>query len=88
MIPGAKLPGRDHWGGCQSILLAGGGVHGGAVIGASDRIGAFPAEAAQRPENLAATIYEALGLPRTAEWRDPLDRPHSVYDGEPIKGLT
>jgi len=87
-IPGARLPGRDHWGGCQSILLAGGGVQGGAVIGASDRIGAFPAEAVQRPENLAATIYEALGLPRTAEWHDPLDRPHSIYDGEPIKGLT
>jgi hypothetical protein len=88
MISGAKLPGRDHWGGCQSILLAGGGVRGGAVIGASDRIGAYPAEAAQRPENLAATIYDALGLPRTAAWHDPLERPHSVYDGEPIKGLT
>jgi hypothetical protein len=87
-ISGAKLPGRDHWGGCQSILLAGGGVRGGNVIGASDRIGAFPIEAAQRPENLAATIYDALGIPRTAEWHDPLDRPHSVYDGEPIKGLT
>jgi len=86
-IPSAKLPGRDHWGGCQSILLAGGGVRGGAVIGASDRIGAYPAEAAQRPENLAATIYEALGLPRTVEWHDPLGRPHTVYDGEPIKGL-
>jgi len=88
LLSGAKLPGRDHWGGCQSILLAGGGVRGGAVIGASDRIGAYPAEAAQRPENLAATIYDALGLPRTAEWHDPLDRPHSVYDGEPIKGLV
>jgi hypothetical protein len=88
MLPGAKLPGRDHWGGCQSILLAGGGVRGGAVIGASDRIGAYPAESAQRPENLAATIYESLGLPRNAEWHDPLDRPHSVYDGEPIKGLV
>ena len=87
-ISGAKLPGRDHWGGCQSILLAGGGVQGGAVIGASDRIGAYPAESAQRPENLAATIYEALGLPRNAEWHDPLDRPHSIYDGEPIKGLV
>jgi hypothetical protein len=87
-LPGVKLPGRDHWGGCQSILLAGGGVRGGTVIGASDRIGAFPIEAAQRPENLAATIYDALGIPRTAEWHDPLDRPHSVYDGEPIKGLA
>jgi hypothetical protein len=87
-LAGAHLPGRDHWGGCQSILLAGGGVHGGAVIGASDRIGAFPAEAAQRPENLAATIYDALGLPRTTEWHDLLERPHNIYDGEPIKGLT
>jgi hypothetical protein len=87
-IPGATLPGRNHWGGCQSILLAGGGVQGGAVIGASDRLGAYPAESAQRPENLAATIYEALGLPRSAEWHDPLNRPHSIYDGEPIKGLV
>ena len=41
-----------------------------------------------RPENLAATIYEALGIPRTLEWHDPLGRPHTVYDAEPIKGLT
>jgi uncharacterized protein (DUF1501 family) len=87
-LAGASEAGRDHWGGCQSILLAGGGVQGGRVIGASDRIGAYPAEAAQRPENLAATIYEALGLPRTTEWHDPLGRPHTVYDGEPIKGLV
>jgi len=58
------------------------------VIGATDRIGAYPADAAQRPENLAATIYEALGLPRTIEWYDPLARPHSVYEAEPIKGLV
>jgi hypothetical protein len=81
-------PGRDHWGGCQSILLAGGGIRGGTVIGASDRIGAYPADAVQRPENLAATIYEALGIPREVEWHDPLGRPHTVYDGEPIKGLV
>lgn len=87
-IAGAKLPGRDHWGGAQTVFLAGGGVRGGAVIGATDRIGAYPADAAQRPENLAATIYEALGLPRTIEWYDPLARPHSVYEAEPIKGLV
>lgn len=87
-IPGAMLPGRDHWGSSQTIFLAGGGVRGGTVIGATDRIGAFPAEAPQRPENLAATIYEALGLPRTIEWHDPLARPHSVYEAEPIKGLV
>ena len=86
-IAGAMLPGRDHWGASQTVFLAGGGVRGGTVIGATDRIGAYPAEAMQRPENLAATIYEALGLPRTLEWRDPLERPHSIYHAEPIKGL-
>ena len=87
-IAGAALPGRDHWGASQTVLLAGGGVRGGTVIGATDRIGAYPSEAAQRPENLAATIYEALGLPRTLEWHDPLERPHFIYHAEPIKGLT
>jgi len=87
-IPGARLPGRDHWGASQTVLLAGGGVRGGTVIGATDKIGAYPSESPQRPENLAATIYQGLGLPRTVEWRDPLDRPHSVYDAAPIPGLT
>jgi hypothetical protein len=87
-IPGASLPGRDHWGASQTVLLAGGGVLGGTVVGATDRNGAYPAEALQRPENLAATIYEALGLPRTIEWHDPLERPHSVFNAEPIAGLT
>jgi hypothetical protein len=38
----------------------------------------------QRPENLAATIYEALGLPRTVAWHDEFGRPHHVYHAEPI----
>ncbi len=83
-----KLPGRDHWGAVQSVFLAGGGVRGGRVIGASDRIGAYPAESPQRPENLAATIYESLGLPRTAVWHDSLERPHPIYFGDPIEGLA
>ena len=87
-LPGAKLPGRNHWGPSQTVLLAGGGVRGGTVIGATDKIGAYPSESPQRPENLAATIYEGLGLPRTVEWHDPLDRPHPIYDAEPIPGLT
>jgi len=87
-IAGAKLPGRDHWGASQTVLLAGGGVRGGTVIGATDRIGAYPSESPQSPENLAATIYQGLGLPRTIEWHDPLDRPHTVYDAEPIAGLV
>lgn len=89
-FPGAetKLPGRDHWGAVQSVFFAGGGVKGGTVIGESDAIGAYPKADAQTPENMAATIYQSLGLPRTIAWQDPLDRPHLVYHGEPISGLT
>jgi hypothetical protein len=81
-------PGRDHWGGVQTVFFAGGGTQGGRVIGASDRIGAFPASSPQRPENLAATIFDALGIPATAVWRDALDRPHAIYHGQPITALT
>jgi hypothetical protein len=82
-----KLPGRDHWGAVQTVLLAGGGTRGGRVVGASDRKGAFPARDPQTPENLAATIYHALGLLGTAEWADSQGRPNAVYNGEPITGL-
>ena len=83
-----KLPGRDHWGRVQTVLLAGGGIVGGRVIGSSDRIGGQPASDPQTPENLAATIYRSLGIPALAAWHDELDRPHQVYHGEPIKGLS
>jgi hypothetical protein len=87
-IPNAKLPGRDHWGAVQTVFFAGGGVRGGTVIGASDRIGGYPAAEPQTPENFAATIYSHLGLPATAAWHDLADRPHHLYYGEPIAGLT
>ncbi len=82
-----ELPGRDHWGAVQSVLFAGGGVRGGTVIGASDKIGGFPKEAKQTPETFAATIYDALGIPHTAAWHDSQDRPHHIYQAEPIAGL-
>ena len=65
--------------------LSGGGVPGGVVVGASDKDGAYPAADPQRPENLAATIYHALGIPPTAVWKDDLDRPHHIYHGDPIR---
>lgn len=83
-----KLPGRDHWGAVQTVFFAGGGVRGGTVVGASDKIGGYPAANPQLPENMAATIYQALGLPRTAAWKDEFNRPHHVYFGDPIPGLT
>lgn len=80
--------GRDHWGAVQSVFFAGGGIRGGTVIGSSDRQGAYPATSPQKPENMAATIYHALGIPETAAWRDEVDRPHHIYYGQPIPGLT
>jgi uncharacterized protein (DUF1501 family) len=86
-LPRAKHPGRDHWGPVQTVWFAGGGVRGGTVIGASDKIGGYPAENPQTPENFGATMYRALGIPATAAWKDDAARPHQVYYGEPIAGL-
>ncbi len=79
-----KGPGRDHWGAVQSILLAGGGVKGGKVVGSSDKNGGHPATEPQTPENFAATIYRALGLPKTCAWHDAENRPHHLYRAEPM----
>ena len=68
--------------------LAGGGVAGGRIVGASDKIGGYPTSDPQTPENLAATIYRALGIPPAAAWHDEENRPHYVYRGEPIAGLS
>lgn len=87
-LPKASLPGRDHWGAVQTVFFAGGGVQGGRVVGASDKIGGHPAADPVLPENMAATIYQALGLPQTATWKDETGRPHHIYHGAPIHGLT
>jgi hypothetical protein len=79
--------GRDHWGAVQSVFFAGGGIKGGTVIGSSDKLAAYPASHPQSPEDMAATIYRALGIPEIAAWHDELDRPHSIYQGQPIAGL-
>ncbi len=83
-----KLPGRNHWGAVQSVLFAGARVQGGAVIGASDRQGAYPAQSPHTPEELAATIYHSLGLPPASAWHDLLGRPHYIYEADPIAGLV
>jgi hypothetical protein len=86
-LPGAREAGRDHWGRVQTALFAGGGVRGGTVVGSSDRFGGEPASDPQRPEDLAATIFHALGLPPATPWHDELGRPFAVSDGRPIPGL-
>ncbi len=59
----------------------------GTVVGSSDKKGAYPASALQAPENFAATIYQALGIPRTAHWYDATNRPYHVYQANPISAL-
>ncbi len=76
--------GRDHWGACQSAVLAGGGIRGGQVYGSSDAHAAYPTSHPVRPEDLHATIYHALGLPADAEIRDPEGRIYRITEGSPI----
>jgi hypothetical protein len=82
-----KTAGRDHWPDCFSIVLAGGGIRGGTVYGASDKLGAFPATDAMTPGDLAATLFWRFGLDPTTEIRDLTGRPYRLADGEPIRGL-
>lgn len=82
-----KLPGRDHWGAVQTVFFAGGGTQGGRVVGATDKIGGYPISDPQRPENFAATIYSALGIPDTAAWYDDTNRPWHIFEGAPINAL-
>ena len=55
--------GRDHWPGVWSALLAGGGIRGGQVIGASDAHAAAPTDRPVTPQELLATMYHSLGIP-------------------------
>lgn len=61
--------GRDHWGPCLSVLLAGAGIPGGMVIGASDSKGAYPATDPVQPLELAATLYRRLGIDTNTDLR-------------------
>ncbi len=81
--------GRDHWGSVFSVVLAGAGIGGGQIIGASDRIGAFPQSRPVRPPDLAATIFHLLGIPPSAEFMDPISRPRSVTNsGQSLREIV
>ena len=54
--------GRDHWPNVFSVVLAGGGIRGGQVIGASDPLGEYAKHDPVTPSDLAATIYTLLGV--------------------------
>lgn len=79
--------GRDHWPDCYTVLLAGGGVQGGAIHGSSDAIGAYPASDPATPGDLAATIYWRFGIDPSQHIHDRLARPWSLANGEPLRKL-
>lgn len=79
--------GRDHWASVFSVCLGGGPVKLGQVIGASDAIGATPAERPVTAAELAATVYHSLGVDYRKEFQVQGRPIPLVYEGEPIKEL-
>lgn len=75
---------RDHWPKCYTALMAGGGVQGGAVYGASDKYGAVPDRDPVSIGDLAATLYYALGIDHTQEVHDNLNRPLPLAKGRAV----
>ena len=84
---GAGKDGRDHWPGCFTTVLAGGGVRGGMVYGKSDKQAAFPASDPVAPLDLVATVYHLLGVPEHQTLPDPAGRPVFVRPGKAIGEL-
>jgi hypothetical protein len=80
--------GRDHWPNVFSAALAGGGVQGGRVVGASDAKGAYPAANPKSPQDVLATLYRHLGIDTARTHLDLAGRPHPILPfGEPIDEL-
>jgi hypothetical protein len=83
----ANPGGRNHWQNCWSMAVAGGGIHGGTVVGQSDELGGFPDGEAFYPNDVAATVYHALGIDPRSELYDLEGRPLVINDGTPITRL-
>ncbi|MEO2035123.1 MAG: DUF1501 domain-containing protein [Planctomycetaceae bacterium] len=80
--------GRDHWSNCFSVLLAGGGIHGGRIVGASEKWGGAVQERLVTPLDLLATIYHTLGIALDTHFEDASGRPVSIVGGgQPIHEL-
>jgi hypothetical protein len=77
--------GRDHWGHVFSGALAGGGVRGGQVIGASDALGAYPRDGRVPPQDLGATVFHCLGYRPETEVHDVQGRPLAISRGQVIR---
>ncbi len=79
--------GREHWPRCYSAAIAGAGIAGGQVYGASDRWAAYPASDPVSPDDLGATILHALGIDPALELPDPVGRPIRINRGRPVVEL-
>lgn len=79
--------GRDHWGGVFSAALAGAGIAGGQVFGASDKQGAYPAVDPVNAGHLAATILHLLGIDTQGTFLDRAGRELSICDVQPLYRL-
>ncbi|MEO2016310.1 MAG: DUF1501 domain-containing protein [Fuerstiella sp.] len=80
--------GRDHWSNCFTVMLAGGGIQGGRVVGASEKWGGGVRERLTTPLDVFATIYQTLGIPLETHYEDSTGRPVSIIDsGRPIPEL-
>jgi hypothetical protein len=84
---GAGHDGRDHWATVFTTVLAGGGIRGGTVHGASDRYAAHPARQPTPPADLAATVYHCLGVDPRLQLYDRLGRPTTLCKGTPIRDI-
>jgi Protein of unknown function (DUF1501) len=76
-----SMLGRDHWPNAFSIVLAGGGVKGGRVIGATDKSGAYVTDRPTTPGDMVATILQALGIDPAMVVQTPLGRPVELASG-------
>lgn len=82
-----KEAGREHWAPCFCGLFAGAGVVPGAVIGKSDKNGAYPTTTPYSPDDIGATVYSVLGVDPHADVRDRLNRPVQLNRGQVIRPL-
>jgi hypothetical protein len=81
--------GRDHWATAGSACMGGGGVKMGEVVGSTNPLGEFVTDSPVSPQDLAATIYHALGIPLHTWYRTQDGRPvELVPDGKPIRQLV
>jgi hypothetical protein len=82
-----KDAGRDHWPSAFSVLLAGAGIPGGTVYGATDKQGAYPTEGRIRSGQFASSVFHALGVDPKTQITLSAGRPWAISDDTPVPEL-